>query len=113
MTGTAILRLYITDLNDNAPEFVLPHPPVVMEGEAPPQHVVTFSARDRDTPEFGPPFWFEMVPCNDNPSCDKRTGALAFNMTFDESKAMLKKLLVWHCRPGGSQGGIFFFFYKK
>ena len=32
---------------------------------------------------------------------------------------MLKKLLVWHCRPGGSQGGsvdrIFFFFlhYKK
>ena len=29
------------------------------------------------------------------------------------SKAMLKKLLVWHCRPGGSQGGsvdpIFFF----
>ena len=29
--------------------------------------------------------------------------------------AMLKKLLVWHCRPGGSQGGsvdrIFFFFY--
>ena len=32
-------------------------------------------------------------------------------------KVMLKKLLVWHCRPGGSQGGsvdrIFFFFYKK
>ena len=31
---------------------------------------------------------------------------------------MLKKLLVWHCRPGGSQGGsvdriFFFFFYKK
>ena len=29
---------------------------------------------------------------------------------------MLKKLRVWHCRPGGSQGGsvdrIFFFFYK-
>ena len=28
---------------------------------------------------------------------------------------MLKKLLVWHCRPGGSQGGsvdrIFFFFF--
>ena len=32
-------------------------------------------------------------------------------------KAMLKKLLVWHCRPGGSQGGsvdrIFFFLLKK
>ena len=30
---------------------------------------------------------------------------------------MLKKLLVWHCRPGGSQGGsvgrIFFFFLLK
>ena len=32
-----------------------------------------------------------------------------------QDQAMLKKLLVWHCRPGGSQGGsvdrIFFFFY--
>ena len=30
---------------------------------------------------------------------------------------MLKKLLVWHCQPGGSQGGsvdrIFFFFTEK
>ena len=30
---------------------------------------------------------------------------------------MLKKLLVWHCRPGGSQGGsvdrIFFFTLQK
>ena len=30
---------------------------------------------------------------------------------------MLKKLLVWHCQPGGSQGGsvdrIFFFFLQK
>ena len=32
---------------------------------------------------------------------------------------MLRKLLVWHCRPGGSQGGwvdrifFFFFFYQK
>ena len=32
---------------------------------------------------------------------------------------MLKKLLVWHCRPGGSQGGsvdhifFIFFFYRK
>ena len=29
---------------------------------------------------------------------------------------MLKKLLVWHCRPGGLQGGSVdrnFFFYKK
>ena len=31
-------------------------------------------------------------------------------------KAMLKKLLVWHCRPGGSQCGSvdhIFFFYQK
>ena len=32
-------------------------------------------------------------------------------------QAMLKKLLVWHCRPGGSQGGsvdrIFFFYITK
>ena len=31
-------------------------------------------------------------------------------------EAMLKKLIVWHCRPGGSQGGsvdrIFFFFLQ-
>ena len=33
------------------------------------------------------------------------------------NRAMLKKLLVWHCRPGDSQGGsvdrIFFFFFTK
>ena len=32
-------------------------------------------------------------------------------------EAMLKKLLVWHCQPGGSQGGlvdrIFFFYITK
>ena len=59
---------------------------MVMEGEAPPKHVITFSARDRDTPKFGPPFRFKMVPCAENPSCDNITGVLAFNMTFDESK---------------------------
>ena len=40
------------------------------------------------------------------------------NLTLlSEYQAMLKKLLVWHCRPGGSQGGsvdrIFFFFLLK
>lgn len=87
-TGTAVLRIRVEDLNDNAPEFVLPHPAIVMEGEAPPKHVITFSARDRDTPAYGPPFRFEMVPCDQNPSCDKRTGVLAFNMSFNESKSI-------------------------
>ena len=34
-----------------------------------------------------------------------------------DNEAMLKKLLIWHCRPGGSQGGsvdhIFFYFTKR
>ena len=39
------------------------------------------------------------------------------NQDGESDRAMLKKLLVWHCRPGGSQGGsvdrIFFFTLQK
>ena len=81
-----MLRIFVEDLNDNAPEIVLPHPAVVMEGESPPQHVVTFSARDRDTAKYGPPFKFEMEVCGKNPTCDPQTGDLSFNLTFDKSE---------------------------
>ena len=81
-----MLRILVEDLNDNAPEIVLPHPPVVMEGKAPPQHVVTFSARDRDTAKYGPPFKFELDVCEKNPTCNEKTGDLAFNLTFDKSE---------------------------
>ncbi|KAL4234097.1 hypothetical protein ACF0H5_005750 [Mactra antiquata] len=80
-TGTAILHILVDDENDNAPEFVLPHPPMVMEMEDPPQYVITFSARDRDTPRYGAPFHFSLPPCEENPSCDN--GILDFTMEFN------------------------------
>ena len=83
-TGTATMRIPVGDVNDNAPDFVLPHPPVVMEDEPPNQLVVTFSATDRDTPQYGPPFHFALPPCEQNPTC--RNGVQDFIMTFNPCK---------------------------
>lgn len=85
-TGTAILRIFVEDENDNAPEFVQPLNAQVMELEDPPKYVVTFSARDRDTPKYGAPFHFSLPPCEENPSC--HDGFLDFTMEFDPSKCI-------------------------
>lgn len=80
-TGTAVLYILVEDVNDNPPEFVLPYPPMVMELQAPPKFVITFSAKDRDSPKFGAPFHFSLPPCEDNPTC--KNGDLAFTLDFD------------------------------
>lgn len=87
-TGTATLRIIVEDVNDNAPEFVLPHPPMVMELKDPPQFVITFSARDRDTPKYGSPFNFSLPPCDKNPTC--KNGDLEFTMDFDPGKIAIQ-----------------------
>ncbi|XP_060579771.1 LOW QUALITY PROTEIN: neural-cadherin-like [Ruditapes philippinarum] len=80
-TGTAILRIIVDDLNDNAPQFVLPYPPMVMELEPPPKFVITFRAEDKDTARFGAPFFFALPSCEENPTC--KNGDLEFTMEFD------------------------------
>lgn len=71
----------VDDLNDNAPQFVLPYPPMVMELEPPPKFVITFSAEDKDTAKFGAPFHFSLPPCEENPTCNN--GDLEFTMEFN------------------------------
>lgn len=83
-TGTAVLRIFVDDLNDNAPQFVLPYPPMVMELVAPPTFVITFSATDRDIAKYGAPFSFSLPPCEENPTC--KDGNLEFTLDFDPGK---------------------------
>lgn len=76
----------MTDLNDEAPIFARPYHPVVMEDEDPSlEPIITFSAVDRDTRKFGPPFKFELPPCNENPTCYDNNN-LMFSLEFDQSK---------------------------
>ena len=89
-TGTATLRIFVDDINDNAPEFVLPYPPMVMELKDPPQFVITFSAMDRDTPKYGAPFNFSLPSCDKNPTC--KNGDLEFTMDFNPGRWTL---IIW------------------
>lgn len=83
------------DINDNAPEFVLPYPPMVMELQDPPKFVITFSARDRDTPRYGAPFNFSLPPCKENPTC--KNGDLEFTMDFDPGKNIRPEVMISFC----------------
>ncbi|WAR12271.1 CADN-like protein, partial [Mya arenaria] len=79
-TGTATLRIFVDDVNDNAPQLVYDGVPMVMELEDPPRFVVAFSAVDPDTPQYGAPFQFSLPPCDENPTCNN--GDLDFTMDF-------------------------------
>jgi len=79
-TGEATLYIHVNDLNDEAPMFAKPYRPIVMEDEDPPQPVITFSAIDRDTRKYGPPFKFELPPCEENPTCFNND--LMFSLEF-------------------------------
>ncbi|KAK3581134.1 hypothetical protein CHS0354_033929 [Potamilus streckersoni] len=81
-TGTATLRIHVRDVNDNVPEIVLLQPSIVMEGEPPPQLATIFKAIDRDTAKYGGPFFFQLPPCAQNPTC-KLPNDPAFSMEFN------------------------------
>ncbi|XP_071177027.1 neural-cadherin-like isoform X2 [Mytilus edulis] len=81
-TGTATLYIKVTDLNDEAPTFAKQYRPIVMEDEDPSHEpVITFSAMDRDTKKYGPPFKFELPPCK-NPTCNENINRM-FSLEFD------------------------------
>ena len=79
-TGTATLTVTVLDVNDNFPDFAQPIVPTIKEnvvytnGE-----VTTFSAKDADTPDNGPPFTFELR-CIQGSQCNK------FNLIFNQRK---------------------------
>jgi len=97
-TGTATLFILVDDVNDNAPQIVYSGVPMVMELEDPPQYVITFSATDPDSPEFGPPFHFSLPPCEENPTC--HNGDHDFTLEFFPSKIS----------TGSRQANFFYFF---
>lgn len=61
-TGTATVKITVTDVNDNGPIFE-PAQPVgyILENEAPGKTVMTLSARDSDLPPNGAPFKYSIV----------------------------------------------------
>ena len=83
-TGTATLRIKVSDINDNPPMFAENYHPIVMEETDPIVRVGTFSAMDPDTLINGPPFVFELPPCRENPTCNN--GDETFSLIFDPGK---------------------------
>ena len=79
-TGTATLTVTVLDVNDNFPDFAQSIVPTIKEnvvytnGE-----VTTFSAKDADTSDNGPPFTFELR-CIQGSQCNK------FELIFNQRK---------------------------
>lgn len=74
-TGTGILIVSLSDVNDNFPEFAQDYRPVVYENQPPGLTVVHVSAVDRDIMSNGPSFEFWLpcggaCPCPSNPVCN-------------------------------------------
>ncbi|XP_061162553.1 neural-cadherin-like [Saccostrea echinata] len=84
-TGSATLRIKVTDINDNPPTFAENYRPIVMEETDPIVTVGTFSAMDPDTLNYGPPFVFELPPCEENPTC--HNGDQNFSLIYDPNGA--------------------------
>ncbi|XP_064481963.1 cadherin-related tumor suppressor-like [Ornithodoros turicata] len=84
-TGTAMLRVFIDDVNDNGPIF---DPPEVVgyvsENEPPYTSVMVLSAQDRDLPPNGGPFTYYLVGGHRNEfQVDKQTGLLRTTRSLD------------------------------
>lgn len=81
-TGTATLTVTVMDVNDNYPDFAQSYSTSLMENQDYSNVVVTdFSAIDRDEPQNGPPFTFELV-CSD---AGASTQCSKFNLEFQQN----------------------------
>ncbi|KAJ8984353.1 hypothetical protein NQ317_003500, partial [Molorchus minor] len=85
-TGTALVKIQVTDINDNGPIF--DHPQVVgrvMENEPPNTRVMTLSAKDPDLPPNGAPFTYKLIggKHRDYVKIDKHTGVVVTTKQID------------------------------
>lgn len=85
-TGTATVKIQITDVNDNGPIF---DPPKVlgkiMENEPPFTRIMTLTAKDPDLPPNGAPFSYKLIggKHKDFVRIDKHTGIVVTTKTID------------------------------
>lgn len=85
-TGTTMVKIHVTDINDNGPVFD-PSQVVgrVMENEPPNTKVMTLSAKDPDLPPNGAPFTYKLIggKHRDYVKIDKHTGVVVTTKTID------------------------------
>ncbi|XP_023311979.1 cadherin-related tumor suppressor, partial [Anoplophora glabripennis] len=85
-TGTTIVKIQVSDINDNGPVF---DPPQVigrvMENEPPNTKVMTLSAKDPDLPPNGAPFTYKLIggKHKDFVKIDKHTGLVLTTKMID------------------------------
>ncbi|KAJ8926397.1 hypothetical protein NQ314_021183 [Rhamnusium bicolor] len=85
-TGTSLVKIQLTDINDNGPIF---DPPQVigqvMENEPPNTRVMTLSAKDPDLPPNGAPFTYKLIggKHRDYVKIDKHTGVVVTTKVID------------------------------
>ncbi|RZC36743.1 Cadherin, Laminin G 1, EGF, and/or Amelogenin domain containing protein, partial [Asbolus verrucosus] len=85
-TGTATVKVHITDINDNGPIF---DPPQVigrvLENEPPNTKIMTLSAKDPDLPPNGAPFTYKLIggKHRDYIRIDKHSGVVVTTKMID------------------------------
>ncbi|XP_044747791.1 cadherin-related tumor suppressor [Coccinella septempunctata] len=95
-TGTATVKIHITDINDNGPIFDSPQVGYVMENEPAGTRVMTLSAKDPDLPPNGAPFSYVLVggEHKDLVKVDKHTGIVTTRKSLDREQIPELKVVV-------------------
>ncbi|GFO50422.1 neural-cadherin [Plakobranchus ocellatus] len=116
LTGSATLKLTLTDINDNAPMFAEDYRPVLPENEDNNNRlVVEIFAVDPDTRQYGPPFGFALPTGCSTPACREfslqynengangnGTATIRTSTRFDreERKEYLLPIVIWDMNDG-------------
>ncbi|CAH1174192.1 unnamed protein product [Phaedon cochleariae] len=85
-TGTALVKIQVTDINDNGPIFDPPQPVgYVLENKPPNTRVMTLSAKDPDLPPNGAPFTYKLLggKHKDYVKIDKHSGIIVTTKVID------------------------------
>ncbi|KAG5892988.1 hypothetical protein JTB14_031839 [Gonioctena quinquepunctata] len=88
-TGTTLVKIQVTDINDNGPIFdppqVVGH---VMENKPPNTRVMVLSAKDPDLPPNGAPFTYKLIggKHKDYVKVDKHTGTVVTTKVIDREQ---------------------------
>ncbi|KAK9886911.1 hypothetical protein WA026_019169 [Henosepilachna vigintioctopunctata] len=95
-TGTATVKIHLTDINDNGPIFDPPQVGKVMENEPPGTRIMMLSAKDPDLPPNGAPFSYILVggKHKDFVNIDKHTGIVTTRRSLDREQFPELEILV-------------------
>lgn len=96
-TGTATVKIMLTDINDNGPIF---DPPNVIgyvdENQPPNTSIMTLSASDPDLPPNGAPFTYKLIggKHRDYVSIDRHTGLVKTTKSIDRESVPVLKIII-------------------